>query len=77
MVIVPAPIMDQQNDELRLYRVKEVMSMLGLSKTVIYEQLRAGRLCSVRQGRARLITASAIRDYITLLESEAQGWMER
>ena len=62
---------DQPKD-LRLYRVKEAMRLLGLSRTVIYEQLRAGRLRSVQQGRARLITADAIRDYITLLENEAK-----
>ena len=36
--------------------------LLNLSRTVIYEQLRAGRLRSVQQGRARLIAADAIRD---------------
>jgi excisionase family DNA binding protein len=60
------------NDDLRLYRVKDAMRLLGLSRTVIYEQLRAGRLRSVQQGRARLITAEAIRNYITLLENEAE-----
>ncbi len=48
------------------------MRLLNLSRTVIYEQFRAGRLRSVQQGRARLITADAIRDYITLLKNEAK-----
>ena len=39
-----------------------------MSRSVIYEQLRAGRLRSVRQGRTRLIPAAAITDYIALLE---------
>ncbi|MEU9832722.1 helix-turn-helix domain-containing protein [Streptosporangium sp. NPDC048047] len=59
-------------DDLRLYRVKDAMTMLGLGKTVIFEQIRAGRLRSVKQGRARLISATAIRDYISLLEKEAE-----
>ncbi len=59
-------------NELQLYRVKDAMRLLNLSRTVIYEQLRAGRLRSVRQGRARLITAEAIRDYITLLQNETE-----
>jgi excisionase family DNA binding protein len=58
---------------LALYRVTDVMAMLHMSRTVIYEQLRSGRLRSVHQGRTRLIPASAIRDYIALLESEAEG----
>jgi excisionase family DNA binding protein len=56
----------------QLYRVTDVMSLLRMSRTVIYEQIRTGRLRSVKQGRARLITAQAIRDYIALLEKEAE-----
>jgi excisionase family DNA binding protein len=58
-------------EPLALYRVPEAMQMLSLSRSVIYEQLRTGRLRSVHQGRARLISATAIRDYIALLETEA------
>jgi len=63
MAVLSAPDLEQLND-LQLYRVKDAMRLLNLSRTVIYEQLRAGRLRSVHQGRARLITADAIRDYI-------------
>ncbi|GIH61448.1 helix-turn-helix domain-containing protein [Microbispora siamensis] len=49
------------------------MRLLSLSRSVIYEQIRAGRLRTVRQGRARLIPASAIDDYISLLEQEAKA----
>jgi excisionase family DNA binding protein len=55
----------------QLYRVHEAMRMLSLSRSVIYEQLRSGRLRSVRQGRSRLIPATAISEYVALLESEA------
>jgi excisionase family DNA binding protein len=53
-----------------LYRIPEAMQRLSLSRSVIYEQIRAGRLRSVRQGRTRLIPATAITDYIALLERE-------
>ncbi|OZM79935.1 helix-turn-helix domain-containing protein [Pseudonocardia sp. MH-G8] len=55
----------------RLYRIPEAMQLLSLSRTVIYEQIRAGRLRSVRQGRARLIPADAIADYVALLITES------
>jgi excisionase family DNA binding protein len=58
-------------DDLQLYEVADVMLMLRLSKTVIYELIRSGRLRSVKQGRARRIPVAAIRDYIALLEKEA------
>ena len=55
----------------QLYRVPDVMRLLSLSRSVIYEQIRVGRLKSVSQGRTRLISAAAIADYIALLQREA------
>jgi excisionase family DNA binding protein len=66
--VVPMTVV---SSEVRLYRVAEAMQVLSLSRSVIYEQIRAGRLRSVTQGRARLIPASAIAEYVALLESEA------
>lgn len=54
-----------------LYRVPDVMSLLSLGRSTLYEELRSGRLRSVRVGRVRLIPAAAIADYIALLEQEA------
>jgi excisionase family DNA binding protein len=71
MTVTSAPGSEQLND-LQLYRVKDAMRLLNLSRTVIYELLRTGRLRSVQQGRARLITAEAIREYIALLQDEAE-----
>ncbi|MCG5464830.1 DNA-binding protein [Micromonospora sp. MED01] len=48
------------------------MTMLSLSRSVIYEQIRAGRLRTVRQGRTRLVPDTAITAYVDLLEHEAQ-----
>jgi excisionase family DNA binding protein len=57
--------------ERHLYRITEAMRLLSMSRSVIYEQIRAGRLLSVKQGRARLIPAKAINDYVQLLISES------
>ena len=57
----------------QLYRVADAMVVLSMSRSVIYEQIRSGRLRSVTQGRARLIPASAIADYVALLEREAKA----
>ena len=56
-----------------LYRVPEAMRLLSLSRSVIYNQIRAGRLRSVKEGTARLIPADAITDYVALLEAEADA----
>jgi hypothetical protein len=47
------------------------MAMLAMSRSVLFEQLRTGRLGSVRQGRSRRIPVPAILDYIDLLNREA------
>jgi excisionase family DNA binding protein len=67
MTEIKAPAADRQ-----LYRVTDVMRMLSMSRSVIYEQLRSGRLRSVRQGRSRRIPAAAIAEYVALLEREAE-----
>lgn len=59
--------------DVQLYKVSDVMQALSMSRTVVFELLRTGRLRSVKQGRIRLIPASAIREYIALLEKEAEA----
>jgi predicted DNA-binding transcriptional regulator AlpA len=56
-----------------LFKIPEVMRMLRMSRSVIYEQIRSGRLHTVKQGRATFITFSAVAEYISLLEREAQA----
>ena len=58
----PAPMM---------FRISTVVKLTGLSRSVIYEQIKAGRLRTVKQGSATLITAAALDDYVKLLEQEA------
>jgi hypothetical protein len=55
-----------------LFKISEAMEILSMSRTVIYEQMRTGRLRYVKQGRATLITAKAIRSYVELLENESE-----
>jgi len=56
-----------------LYTVAEATAILSLSRTVIYELIRSGRLRSVREGAARRIPARAIAEYVALLENESIG----
>jgi excisionase family DNA binding protein len=48
------------------------MVVLSMSRGAIYQEMRSGRLRSVKRGRSRLISAAAIADYVALLEHEAQ-----
>jgi excisionase family DNA binding protein len=55
-----------------LFKIAEAMELLSMSRTVIYEQMRNGRLRYVKQGRATLFTRTAIGNYIALLETESE-----
>jgi excisionase family DNA binding protein len=59
--------------EVVLYKVPDVVRALNLSRSVVFDLLRSGRLRSVKEGRSRLIPASALHDYIALLEREANA----
>lgn len=64
--------LDDVRPEVLLYKVTDAARLLNMSRTVIFDQLRSGRLTSVKQGRLRLIPASALQNYIDLLIREAQ-----
>lgn len=55
-----------------LYPIPEAMQLLSMSRSVIYEQIRAGRLFSVKVGRARLVPAEAIDNFVQLLITESE-----
>jgi excisionase family DNA binding protein len=58
--------------ERHLYKVPEAMALLSLSRSVIYELMRAGQLKFVKVGRATLIPAVAIREYVQTLIAESE-----
>ena len=53
-----------------LFRVPEARAMLSLGRNEMYKELRSGRIRSLGQGRARRVPASALLEYIDLLERE-------
>jgi predicted DNA-binding transcriptional regulator AlpA len=60
-----------------LYKVPEAMALLSMSRSVIYEQMRAGRLRYVKQGASTLIPAIAITAYVELLVRESEVHYDR
>ena len=51
--------------------IKDVVARTNLSRSTVYEELANGRLKSVKVGRRRLITESALVDYIEYLTATA------
>ena len=54
-----------------LYRPKEAASVLGISRDKLYDLMRSGRINSIKDGRARFITADALTAYVVMLKAEA------
>jgi excisionase family DNA binding protein len=54
-----------------LYRVEDVVTILNLSRSVVYELIRSGRLKTVKEGRSRRVPALAVAEYVSLLMHEA------
>jgi excisionase family DNA binding protein len=54
-----------------LYRPKQAAKVLDISRDKLYDLIRAGRITSVKDGRARFITADALAAYVSQLEAEA------
>ena len=46
------------------YSVAEAAEALGVSRDAIYDELRAGRLASIKLGRRRIITRQHIDDFL-------------
>ncbi|WP_242609078.1 helix-turn-helix domain-containing protein [Actinomadura formosensis] len=57
--------------QMRLYRLREAMALLAVSRTTLYALMDSGALRSVWVGRARRIPGTAIADYIAHLENQA------
>ena len=51
--------------------MQDAADVLSLTRSVIFELLRSGRLRSVHEGRTRLIPHEALVEYIAALEDAA------
>jgi excisionase family DNA binding protein len=55
-----------------LFRVEEAMKLLNLSRYLIYKEIHAGRLRTVKCGHATRFTRQAIDDFVARLVQEAE-----
>ncbi|MEV6021368.1 helix-turn-helix domain-containing protein [Streptomyces sp. NPDC051997] len=55
-----------------LYRPEEAAIVLRIGRSTVYEEMRLGRLQTVRIGRRRLVPPEYIAQYVELLKREAQ-----
>lgn len=56
----------------RLHSVEAAAELLGIGRTAAYDEIRLGRLRTVRRGRRRLVPPEWIDEYVELLKREAE-----
>ncbi|MFJ4713160.1 helix-turn-helix domain-containing protein [Streptomyces sp. NPDC088785] len=56
-----------------LYRPEEAATVLRIGRSMVYEEMRLGRLQTVRIGRRRLVPPEYIAQYVELLKREAEN----
>lgn len=54
-----------------VYRVEEAAAALRLSRSLVYELIRSGRLRTVKQGSRRLVPVAALTEYVESLDDGA------
>lgn len=64
-------VMDEREVPAVLYRVDEAAAALRLSRSVLYELIRSGRLRTVKVGRRRLVPVEALAECVALLGDDA------
>ncbi|MCL6300485.1 helix-turn-helix domain-containing protein [Streptomyces kronopolitis] len=57
----------------RLYKVEVAAKLCGIGRSTAYEEIRLGRLRTVRVGRRRLIPLKYIDEYVELLMRESEA----
>ena len=55
------------------YSITEAMAVIGIGRTMLYEQIKAGNIRIVKVGRRTLITAAAISEWLESLEASDAG----
>jgi excisionase family DNA binding protein len=48
----------------RLLAIPDAADALGIGRSMLYQQIAAGRIRTVKVGRRRLVPSGAVRDYI-------------
>ena len=61
---MPPPTSDQLTDRLA-YSVEEAAQVTGLSRDLLYDEMRAGRLAYLKVGRRRIITRQHLDAFLT------------
>lgn len=57
----------------RLFTIEDAAKLCGVGRSLAYEEIRLGRLRTVRIGRRRLVPLKYIDEYVELLMRESES----
>jgi excisionase family DNA binding protein len=66
------PAMTSNDTTGLLVDVREAARLLSMGRTAVFDEIRRGRLKSVKRGRARLIPVTCLAEYVNLLLTETE-----
>jgi excisionase family DNA binding protein len=66
------PAMTSHDATRLLVDVREAARLLSMGRTAVFDEIRRGRLKSVKRGRARLIPVTCLAEYVNLLLTETE-----
>ena len=69
-----APYAETRSSTVIAVSPEEVARLLGIGKTLLYEQLMNGALSSIKIGKRRVIQMSAIEEFLTRKKNQC-GWI--
>lgn len=64
--------MDKSDLPRMAYRIPEVVKIIGISRAAVYRELKERRLHAIKVGNSTLITAEALKKWLTSLGSVAR-----
>jgi len=66
---VNTPVMERRANEDKLaYRIEEAAALLSLSRSLMYELINAGKIRTIKIGRARRITKRQLDEFLAELQ---------
>lgn len=71
---VAAAVRSETESPDRLLSVKEAAGLLSCGRTIVYGEIAAGRLRSLRVGRRRLVPASAVAEFINKVTAQGDWY---
>jgi excisionase family DNA binding protein len=66
-----------QNEQKLAYSIDDIAKLVGVGRSLLFEEIKAGRLPVKKAGRRTLVTDSALRGWLSNLPAKSAGGTTR